>query len=545
MLEEPLDPKKISEEAQQEENIRKGYNSYDFKWCGSSIPERICFKCLMCESEGSLDAKNLIKNKTLPTFCPACKRRALKICDAGLWSEYLELELWNYEFFNDQYELPFSVYSPNGINRTLAVRSKDFKCSLLSKIKNKTKLDEAVLFATGLALRSEKKHRLEPRVVKYRDEIWVDLCDDAWQAVKINGDGWNTENHPPVLFRRYRHQKPMHVEEGTRKDLEDFMKLMNFQSDNEKLLYAGYLASLFVPDIEHVILMPVGSQGSAKTTLTAATRLLVDPSELSTLNMPAEEKDLPQIIMHHYIAAFDNCNYIKQEVSDLLCRACTGAGFSKRELWSDDDDVIYSMQRSIILNGIAPPTQASDLIDRTMMLTLERIPECLRREKNEIEDERDMLMSSVRGYLFSVLAKSQWKDRQVFYEKPRMAEFARIADACAVAMGKTKGEYMEAYIKLWRESSKNAVQADPLASVLLDFLEGQDGWEGTGTELFRLLCTQDGAPLKAHGFPKTANWMAEAMFGRLKPGLIQMGWKIERYHDGSKRIIKITRLKSD
>ncbi len=41
---------------------------------------------------------------------------------------------------------------------------------------------------------------------------------------------------------------------------------------------------------------------------------------------------------------------INDWISDLFCRAVTGGGFSKRVLFSHDDDYIYSFKRCIGFN---------------------------------------------------------------------------------------------------------------------------------------------------------------------------------------------------
>ena len=65
--------------------------------------------------------------------------------------------------------------------------------------------------------------------------------------------------------------------------------------------------------------------------------------------------------MHNYICYFDNVSEIKEWISDQLCRAVTGSGFSKRELYSDDDDIIYNFRRCIGFNGINLGATKADL----------------------------------------------------------------------------------------------------------------------------------------------------------------------------------------
>ena len=59
--------------------------------------------------------------------------------------------------------------------------------------------------------------------------------------------------------------------------------------------------------------------------------------------------------------------------ADMLCRGVTGGAFSKRELYSDDSDVILTFKRPMIITGINIPTHSPDLLDRLLLIELERI----------------------------------------------------------------------------------------------------------------------------------------------------------------------------
>ena len=86
-------------------------------------------------------------------------------------------------------------------------------------------------------------------------------------------------------------------------------------------------------------------------------------------------------------------------MSDTLCRACTGAGFSKRELYTDDDDVIYNFRRCPGLNGINIVAHKPDLLDRSLLFRLEHIPKKDRRDEEtlwrDFERERYSSLTSV------------------------------------------------------------------------------------------------------------------------------------------------------
>ena len=50
---------------------------------------------------------------------------------------------------------------------------------------------------------------LYERVGSHDSDYWYDLSDEECRAVKVSVSGWSIVNDPPILFRRYTHQKPV------------------------------------------------------------------------------------------------------------------------------------------------------------------------------------------------------------------------------------------------------------------------------------------------------------------------------------------------
>lgn len=168
-----------------------------------------------------------------------------------------------------------------------------------------------------------------------------------------------------------------------------FMNLINVKGQDNKLLLKCYVISLFYPEIPKPVLMLHGEQGSAKSTLQELIKMLVDPSSIKTITFPRDINELTQKLAHNYIAYFDNVSDIHDWISDQLCRAVTGSGFSKRALYSDDDDIIYNFKRCIGFNGINLGATKADLLDRGIIIELERIPRENQRKLEEIWTEFD------------------------------------------------------------------------------------------------------------------------------------------------------------
>ena len=59
---------------------------------------------------------------------------------------------------------------------------------------------------------------------------------------------------------------------------------------------------------------------------------------------------------------------LSQEWSDAFCRISTGAGYSKRKLYTDHDTVEFEVARPQIITAIVDVAAAPDLLDRSLLL---------------------------------------------------------------------------------------------------------------------------------------------------------------------------------
>ena len=254
--------------------------------------------------------------------------------------------------------------------------------------------------------------KLELRIAKTDDyTYYYDLTNNQGEIIKITSQRWTIEKTPPILFRRYSNQLPqvnpspfLSIDDKDN-TLDEFINLLNIKNNDIKLLLKCYIVSLFIPDISKPVLMLHGEQGSAKTTLQELIKMLVDPSSVLTLTFPRDINELIQQLAHNYISYFDNVSYIKEWISNALCRAVTGSGFSKRQLYSDDDDVIYNFKRCIGINGINLGATKPDLLDRGLIIQLERILKENRKKVEDIWNEFEILKPQLLGYIFSIIVK--------------------------------------------------------------------------------------------------------------------------------------------
>ena len=201
-------------------------------------------------------------------------------------------------------------------------------------------------------------------------------------------------------------------------------------------------------------------------------------------------REIVQQLAHHYAPVYDNQDTVPPWLSDLLCRAVTGEGFTKRELYSDDDDVVYAYRRVVMLNGINVIPQRSDLLDRSMLIGLDRVSHPVAASKST------SVMDSVRGgdgrvcsALSSTRSRVQWRSTTKLSSRSlqRMADFTRWGAAAAEAMGFGQDALIAAYAANLGLQTREAVEGDLVGSALLALMEKRQAWSGTPTELLAAL----------------------------------------------------------
>jgi hypothetical protein len=122
--------------------------------------------------------------------------------------------------------------------------------------------------------------------------------------------------------------------------------------------------------------------GSGKTTLGRVVKRTWDPTAPETVRL--DPRDFLQKASHAFAVMLDNQNSVPEWAADSLCRLVTGEADSKRRLYTDDEDVIVELRRAVLLNGINVPTDRGDVLDRYLVVELERIPDGERKTEEEL-----------------------------------------------------------------------------------------------------------------------------------------------------------------
>ena len=467
------------------------------------------------------------------------------------------------ELFVDQYNFPYASVKMNDHVEVLSLNGKRFR-NLLSricynhtkktgceKIENITNILKADAEITG-----NIKH-LDLRVGKTDDyTFFYDLTNSKWSLIKITPSEWSIiDNDVPIMFKRYSQQPQVNPSLHYNTDIFDkFMDLVNVLDEDIKLLLKCYIISLFIPNIAKPILIIHGEQGSAKTTVQELIKMLVDPSIVKTLAFPRNINELLQQLSHNYITYYDNISIIKEWISDVLCRAVTGSGYFKRQLYTDDEDIIYHFLRCIGVNGINIGATKPDLLDRSIIVLLERISKEKRKRSIEIWEKFNEIKSKLLGYIFDIIVKVlNFKKQQVSISLPngfdRMADWEEYAEIISICMGYQEGEFLKVYQKNINIQVDEAIAASPLSMAIVELIDNKEEWIGTATDLSLELTEIAETKLKINiqkikSWPKSPNQLSRKL-NEIKTNLREKGIEItrERVKKGN-RLLKIRKVSS-
>src|SRR6516162_10653293 len=174
-------------------------------------------------------------------------------------------------------------------------------------------------------------------------------------------------------------------------------------------------------------------------------RTSVDPNTLALRTLPRDERDLHIAATNAWVVGYDNLSFLLDWISDTLCRLSTGGGFGTRQLYTDQDEVLFDAIRPSLLNGIEEVVTRPDLADRAIFLTLAPIPEDKRRPESELWAAFNADRPRILGALLDAVAMGLRQLPEIRLERlPRMADFAIWATACETALRRRDGTSWEA-----------------------------------------------------------------------------------------------------
>jgi hypothetical protein len=424
------------------------------------------------------------------------------------------------ELFHTATGIAFADIMVDGHRETWPIRSKRFRAWLRRCYYQATggaasaaEIRSALDLLEARAQFDGPERAVHVRTAEHAGHIYLDLADERWRAIDIGPDGWRVSECLPVRFRRPCGVLPLPVPQqgGSIEALNSFLNLA--RRDDFVLIVAWLLAALR-PGGPYPLLAISGEQGSAKTVLSKLLKALIDPNAAPVRSLSREERELMIAANNGYLLAFDNVSGLPIWLSDALCRLASGGSFAVRQLYTDDEEVLFEAARPILLNGIEEVISRPDLGDRAIFLTLAPIGQAQRRSESELWREFEIARPRMLGALLDAVAHGLRTLGRIHLDRlPRMADFALWAAACETALW-PPGTFARAYEADRRAAIESIIDADPVATLVREVMTEHRSWTGSAADLLSAGsdCSEDGVWGGSAGWPKSPR----ALAGRLR-----------------------------
>jgi len=228
------------------------------------------------------------------------------------------------ELFHTPDGTGFADLDVNGHRETWSVRSKGFRRWLMRRFYDEAggapsseALQSALNLIEAKADFDAPERHVHIRVGGFEDKLYLDLGDEMWRAVEVDGLGWRVINNPPVRFRRASGMQPLPIPMSGG-SIETLRGFLNVKSDAEFVLVVAWALACLRNRGPYPVLALSGEQGSAKSTFAAILRALLDPNTAPLRALPREDRDLFIAASNGHVLAFDNISGLPGWISDTL-----------------------------------------------------------------------------------------------------------------------------------------------------------------------------------------------------------------------------------
>lgn len=392
-----------------------------------------------------------------------------------------------------------------------------------------TGADRGALADALSTLSSKAKFNCEQRDVYLRvaslgDTIYMDMCDEAWRVIKINAEGWEILPQSPIAFIRHKGMAPLPVPDQDG-DVNLLWQLLNM-GEKHRPLVLGFFASAMRMYGPYPILVLLGEQGTAKSSVARVVRSLIDPSTVPLRAPPKDERDFMVSAMNNWLVVMDNLSGMQNWLADAMCRLSTGGGYSARELYSNTDEILRDVQRPSVVNGIDDVCTRGDFAHRALLLHLLPISKQDRITERQFNKRLAKHAPKIMGGLLDRLSTALRNiDSVNLKELPRMGDFLE----WAVAAEGDENEFEAAYYQNQSDLVMTGLLSSPVSRTLMDMMGYPDNgglkeWRGSMTDLLDALNDHmfDEDTRKSKAWPKAPNWLSNVI-RRLGNSLREIG----------------------
>jgi len=428
------------------------------------------------------------------------------------------------ELFHDDNDTAYARHRDTGEVRTLAGRA--FRNWLTAafyeqneKAVRDQSLREARMTLEGIAMQEYRPVYI--RVASISGNHYLDLAEPGQSSTICLMPGkWSIQDAHVMFSRSDSSQAlPRPVPGG---DISPLWKIANVMP-GQQILVVAWLVECLRTDTPFPILEMFGEQGCAKSTTQTALRRLIDPNAADLRAAPKSAEDLYVTGGTNHFISLENISHLPAPIQDALCVIATGGGFAKRKLYSDSEEIVITLKRPAILNGIVAAITQQDAVSRAISIELPVITNAC--PKNTLDAEYEKNRATIIGGLLDIAAKALEYLPEMSLpadQRPRLVEFAYLGMAVAKAMGQPPEAFLEQFNTARQDGLERTLDASPVASAIRDWAETNPGLIEEQSAKHWLNVLEDYKPRGCDSWPRSPKGLGDAM-RRAAPALRQLG----------------------
>lgn len=385
---------------------------------------------------------------------------------------------------------------------------------------------------------SSKKEIIHNRIAMSNGMIYYDMCTSDWKIIKISSESWEIipmDEETPIFERKQQQSEQVAptVPLDDYDPLEEMCLLLKIKQA-DKMIFKIHIVAFFIEKYPIPIMVFTGEHGSIKTTIMQTVKNIVDPSMQLSSRLHKKMEDISIHLYNRYLSGFDNISNFNQDISDLLCRVITGEGDSKRELYTNMDEIILNYKRKIIINGITPSLEYPDLLDRSIFYQTGVITRHNRLTIEEFVIKRNNIMPYLMNQIFDVLRAALFIHSTVKIDlrgkMQRMSDFSIWGEAISRAMGIEKMTFIDTYTERIKIDSLNIVNSYPIFEIIQKIMKDIPKYEDTISNFYNFIknhAIENDVDIKSREskFPKAPH-MVKMQIDILRPTFRELGFDI-------------------
>lgn len=328
------------------------------------------------------------------------------------------------------------------------------------------------------------------RIYKGEDYIAYELNKDTRECGIVNAEQFDVEILPNVLFKHSTDFQNQVIPEFDYEPSEIFRfihKHFNLKSKKQEKLLVLYLVTSFLGmGINHPLLILTGEKSSAKSTTMRKLEKLIDPKTSDLCGMPKGADGLELRLSSTYFVALDNLSNINRNVSDTIARAVTGGSVTKRALYHNTKEIVLDIKSLVAINGVSLVAKESDLLDRSLILELERIAPDEMKSEQELWYSFEKDRPQILGCIFQTLAGYFQIGEDIdVKEKIRLADFHIACVRVGEVLGMSEKEVSDLLWENQKNVNRHSLDEDIVACCLLELMSKTEEYVNSMTGLLR------------------------------------------------------------